>query len=363
MKYLDEFRSPAVARGLLRRIRELDCSARIMEVCGTHTTAISKFGLRSLLAPQVELISGPGCPVCVTSDADIDRVIAVARMPDVIIATFGDMMKVPGSEGSLADASAEGARVEVVYSPLEALEIAKNGGDKRVVFLGVGFETTAPAVASTLLQAADEGLDNFYLLSFHKLVPPALRALSLIPDFEIDGFILPGHVSTIIGSDAYAFLAEEFGIPCVITGFEPADILQAIYLLLRMRQEGPSVRVEYSRAVRPEGNLKALSVMERVFDRVPAAWRGLFEIPDSGLSLKEEHSSHDAGAWEVELPGPVADKGCRCGEVLCGKIKPAECPLFAKKCTPEDPVGPCMVSSEGTCASYYLYERPEDEIA
>jgi hydrogenase expression/formation protein HypD len=362
MKYLDEFRSPDTVKGLVRRIVELGESAKLMEVCGTHTMAISKFGLRPLLAPRIELVSGPGCPVCVTSDADIDRAIAIARSGDVILATFGDMMKVPGSEGSLADAAAQGARVEVVYSPLEALEIAHREGDRRVVFLGVGFETTAPAVAATILRADAEEVENFYLLSFHKLVPPALRALASVPDFEIDGFILPGHVSTIIGADAYSFLPSEFGIPCVITGFEPADILQAIYLLLRMQREGPSVGVEYSRAVRPEGNLKALSVMDRVFERTGAQWRGLFEVPDSGLALRSEYTRRDAGAWEVELPKPVGDRGCRCGEVLCGKIKPVDCTLFAKKCSPEDPVGPCMVSSEGTCASYYLYERREDGL-
>lgn len=363
MKYLDEFRSPDAVKGLVRRIKDLGESAKLMEVCGTHTMAISKFGLRSLLSPQVELVSGPGCPVCVTSDEDIDRAIALAGMPDVILATFGDMMKVPGSEGSLADAAARGASVEVVYSPLEALEIAHREGGKRVVFLGVGFETTAPAVAATLLRAAEEGAKNFFLLSFHKLVPPALRALASLPDFEIDGFILPGHVSTIIGAEAYSFLPSEFGIPCVITGFEPTDILQAIYLLLRMRKESPSVQVEYSRAVRPGGNPKALRVMDRVFERTDAQWRGLFEIPNSGLALKRGYGQHDAGAWEVELPQPVGDRGCRCGDVLCGKIKPGQCPLFAKKCTPEDPVGPCMVSSEGTCASYYLYERREDGLA
>ena len=363
MKYLDEFRSPDVVRSLVRRVNELGESAKLMEVCGTHTMAISKFGLRPLLAPQVELVSGPGCPVCVTSDADIDRAIALAGLPDVILATFGDMVKVPGSEGSLADAAARGARVEVVYSPLEALEIAHRSPDKRVVFLGVGFETTAPAVAATLMRAVEEGVENFHLLSLHKLVPPALRALASVPDFGIDGFILPGHVSTIIGAEAYSFLPSEFEIPCVITGFEPTDILQAIYLLLKMQQEGPSVQVEYSRAVRPEGNLKALSVMDRVFERTGAQWRGLFEVPESGLALKPEYGQHDAGAWEVELPGPVGDRGCRCGEVLCGKIKPEQCPLFAEKCTPEDPVGPCMVSSEGTCTSYYLYERREDGLA
>lgn len=360
MKYLDEFRSPGAVRALVDKIRELDGTCTFMEVCGTHTMAISRAGLRPLLEPGVDLVSGPGCPVCVTSDTDIDRAIAVARMPGVELATFGDMMKVPGTEGSLADAAARGARVKVVYSPLEALDLARANPRGDVVFLGVGFETTAPTVAATLLQAREGNLLNFFVLSLHKVVPPALRALVSLDDFRVDGFILPGHVSTIIGSDAYSFLVDEFKIPCVVTGFEPADILQAIYRLIKMRDEGPAVETEYSRVVRPGGNPKALEIMSRVFEPCDAEWRGLFKIPGSGLALKNEFRDFDAGAWELELPEPSRDSGCRCGEILCGRIKPPECPHFALTCTPDTPVGPCMVSSEGTCASYHLYCREEE---
>lgn len=360
MKYVDEFRSPEAVKSLIGKIKKLPGGATMMEVCGTHTMAISRAGLRPVLSGRVDLVSGPGCPVCVTSDEDIDRAIAVAQSPGVILATFGDMMKVPGSYGSLSDAVARGARVRVVYSPLEALEIARRESGHKVVFLGVGFETTAPAVAATVLQARNEHITNFYVLSFHKLVPPALRALAGLPDFNVDGLILPGHVSAIIGSEAYAFLPAEFGISCVITGFEAADILQAIYRLMRMREEGPSVEIEYARVVRPQGNRKALAVMEEVFVASPARWRGLLEIEGSGLALAEKYRDLDAGTWDVELPPHAPDRGCRCGEVLCGKIRPVECVLFAKKCTPDNPIGPCMVSTEGTCAFYYLYESPGD---
>lgn len=360
MKYLDEFRSTGAVNALVEKINGLSGGFRFMEVCGTHTMAISKAGLRPLLEPAVELVSGPGCPVCVTSDADIDRAIATARMPGVLLATFGDMMKVPGTECSLADATAEGASVKVVYSPLEALELARSDSRRDVVFLGVGFETTAPTVAATLVRARDEALTNFYVISFHKVVPPALRALVSLDDFSVDGFILPGHVSSIIGSDAYSFIPADYGVPCVITGFEAADILQAVYRLMRMRKEGAAVENEYSRAVRPGGNPKAIEVMSDVFEPADAEWRGLFVIPGSGLALRDEFRDFDAGTWEVELPEPVRDKGCRCGDVLCGRIRPTECPFFARTCTPDSPIGPCMVSSEGTCASYFIYCQ-EDE--
>jgi hydrogenase expression/formation protein HypD len=251
--------------------------------------------------------------------------------------------------------------VEVVYSPLEALRMAAERKDRKVVFLGVGFETTAPVVAATVLQAEEQGLSNFYLLSLHKLVPPALRALVEMEEFNIDGFILPGHVSSVLGSGAYSFLAEEYGIPCVVAGFEATDILQAIYGLMRMKEEAPAVLNEYSRAVRPEGNRKAQTVMERVFETADAEWRGLGMIPGSGLRLREEFKGRDAGAWEVEVPEAEEEKACRCGDVLCGRIKPPQCPLFARSCSPESPFGPCMVSTEGTCASYYLYDYREGD--
>jgi len=360
MRYLDEFRRKDLARAWLDAIRNLGVRARLMEVCGTHTMAISRNGLRPLLAPLVELVSGPGCPVCVTDDADIDRALAVARLPDVIMVTFGDMMRVPGSMGTLADAAARGARVQVAYSPMEALQAARREPNSRVVFLGVGFETTAPAVAAAFLAARKERLDNLFLLCLHKLVPPALRALAETEGLGVDGFLLPGHVSSVIGSEAYSFLPRDYGIPCVVAGFETLDILAAIYRLLRMQGERASLEVEYSRAVRPQGNRKAVETMYAVMRVCDAAWRGLGVIEGSGLALRDEWAEFDAGRWEVELPDSRPSRGCRCGDVLTGRMKPAGCPLFAVTCNPDHPVGPCMVSSEGTCASYYLYEGERD---
>lgn len=363
MKYIDEFRTPDLIRGQLEKIRSFPFDISIMEVCGTHTMAISRSGLRPLLAPGVELVSGPGCPVCVTAEEDIGRAASIAGLEGVTLATFGDMMRVPGPRGTLSEAASRGASVRVVYSPLEALRMAAEDENVKMVFLGVGFETTAPAVAASLLQAEERGIGNYYVFSLHKLVPPALRALLEMEGFSIDAFLLPGHVSAILGSRSYAFISREFGIPCVIAGFEAADILRSIFLLMKMKEEGPGVGIEYSRAVKPEGNLKARGVMERVFEPVDAGWRGLGTIPASGLALREEFRAHDAGLWEVETeaPEPARETGCRCGDILCGRIKPMHCPLFARACTPEDPVGPCMVSSEGTCASYYLYDFREGE--
>ena len=362
MRYLDEFRSPDLLRGQLEMIGEFPFAASFMEVCGTHTMAISRSGLRPLLSPRIDLVSGPGCPVCVTSQRDIDRAIAMAGMDGVVLATFGDMMRVPGSEGTLLEAASRGAAVKVVYSPLDALRMAEEKPGSKVVFLGVGFETTAPTVAAVLVRARERGVGNLYVLSLHKLVPPALRALVEMEDFSIDGFLLPGHVSAILGSQAYTFLAEEYSVPCVVAGFEAADILRAIYLLMKMKaDDDPAVDIEYSRAVRPEGNRKALEVMLRVFAPADADWRGIGVIPGSGLELREEFREHDAGAWPVRLPEVEMDTGCRCGDILCGKIKPTDCPLFASSCTPDDPYGPCMVSTEGTCASYYLYDYREEE--
>ncbi|MEW6554598.1 MAG: hydrogenase formation protein HypD [Actinomycetota bacterium] len=361
MRYIDEFRSPGLLRGQLEMIEEMGSNISIMEVCGTHTMAISRSGLRPLLAPRVELVSGPGCPVCVTAADDIARAIAFAGLEGVVLTTFGDMMRVPGPRGTLSEANSRGASVRVVYSPLEALRMAAESAHTRVVFLGVGFETTAPAVAASLVQARRKGIDNFFVLSLHKLVPPALRALLEMEGFSIDAFLLPGHVSAVLGSQAYSFLSEDYGIPSVIAGFEASDILRSIYVLMRMREEGAAVEIEYSRAVRPEGNRKAREVMESVFEPVDAEWRGLGTIPASGLALRDEFRDHDAGAWEVELPATARDTGCRCGDILCGRIKPMQCPLFARSCTPENAVGPCMVSTEGTCASYYLYDYREGE--
>lgn len=355
MKYSDEFKNPEAARRINAEIKSLGIKATYMEVCGTHTTAISKYALRPLLLPEIDLISGPGCPVCVTDDYDIDRAVAVSKMDDVILTTFGDMMKVPGSEGSLAGAVSRGARVEVVYSPLDAVDLAQREKGSRVVFLGVGFETTAPVVAATVLEAEKRHVSNFFVLSLHKLVPPALEALVSSEDLNIDGFILPGHVSAIIGSRVYDFLSERFGIPGVVAGFEANDILEAVYLLGKMKSGSPRIETEYSRVVKPEGNKKALEVMNTVFESCGARWRGLGEIPGSGLALRSKYSEFDAGLWEIEVPETRRRSACRCGDVLKGKIRPPECPLFAGECTPDDPVGPCMVSMEGSCASYFNY--------
>jgi hydrogenase expression/formation protein HypD len=356
MKYVDEYRATGFLRGQLEKVKAFPFGARFMEVCGTHTMAISRAGLRPLLGPRVELVSGPGCPVCVTSAYDIAHAIALAALPEVIVTTFGDMMRVPGPGGTLSQAASRGSSVKVVYSPLDALQLAGANPDKKVVFLGVGFETTAPAVAGTVMLARERNIRNFFLLSLHKLVPPALRALVEMEDFTIDGFILPGHVSAILGSRAYAFLPEDYRVPCVISGFEPADILQAIYELMAMMEQGPGLGIEYSRVVKPEGNRKALQVMNSVFEPADAEWRGLGVIPASGLKLRDGFRAFDAGAWEVEVREPERETACRCGDVLCGKIKPFDCQLFARSCTPEEPFGPCMVSTEGTCASYYLYD-------
>jgi hydrogenase expression/formation protein HypD len=361
MKYVDEFRSPDLLKGQLERINAFPFDASFMEVCGTHTMAISRSGLRPLLGSHVELVSGPGCPVCVTSERDVGWGAALAELDGVVLATFGDMMRVPGPKGTLSEAASRGAAVKVVYSPLDALRMAEEDEERKVVFLGVGFETTAPTVAAALIRAREKGVGNFYVLSLHKLVPPALKALVEMEDFSIDGFLLPGHVSAILGSNAYSFLAADYGIPCVVAGFEAADILRAIYLLMKMIEEGPGVDIEYSRAVRPEGNVKALEIMRRVFEPADAEWRGLGVIPGSGLVIREEFRDYDAGRWDVEVPEPAGESACRCGDILCGKIKPMQCPLFGVSCTPENPYGPCMVSTEGTCASYYLYDYREGE--
>jgi hydrogenase expression/formation protein HypD len=328
-----------------------------MEVCGTHTVAIFKHGIRQFLPEKVNLLSGPGCPVCVTPNADIDKAIALAQSAEVILATFGDMMKVPGSYSSLHQVKAAGADIRVVYSILDALKIAEDNPRKSVVFFGVGFETTAPTTASAILEAERQGIDNFFFLSVHKLIPPAMRALLDSDEVHIDGFICPGHVSTIIGSAPYEFIPREYGIPCVIAGFEPLDILQAIDMLLEhiIAQE-PQVDIQYRRAVRREGNPIALKYLSTVFAVTDTCWRGIGIIPDSGLKLAQQYQPFDAEqAFKIVTRPAKEAAGCRCGDILRGVSAPPECRLFAKVCTPEHPVGPCMVSTEGTCAAWYLY--------
>jgi len=345
---------------LLEKITGLaDQPMRLMEVCGTHTVSIFRSGIRSLLPDTVELISGPGCPVCVTPAGEIDRAIALAGQDGVILATFGDLMRVPGSESSLQGERALGAAIRVVLSPLDALQIAQDHPDRKVVFFAVGFETTSPAIAAAVQEAQRRGLGNFYLLSSQRVIPPAIRALLSGGKVQIDGFILPGHVSVIIGRAPYLLISEEFGLPGVITGFEPLDILEGVYMLLRQREEErTAIEIQYSRAVKAEGNQHALAILNAVFEPIDARWRGLGVIPASGLILREEFSAMDAArAFDLPLQDIEDPPGCLCGEVLQGIHRPPDCTLFGTRCTPEEPIGPCMVSSEGSCAAYYKYGR------
>ncbi len=359
MDYTRAFGDPELSKGLLAQMQEeLKEPFRFMEVCGTHTVAIFQSGLHTLLPKNMAHISGPGCPVCVTHESEVATFLMLAAMDKVIIATFGDLMRVPGPKGAnLKLAQAEGARVEVVYSPFDALVLAKDNPEHKVVFLGVGFETTAPTIAATIQMAREQGLDNFLVLCFHKLVPPALKGLLADPEAAVDGFILPGHVSTIIGLEPYQFLAKEYNVPAVITGFDPLDILKALLLMVRMVNEGKHEVVNgYKRAVADEGNPKARQVLYEVFQPCDALWRGIGEIPGSGLTFAPEYERFDAlkvlGVTPPEA-GPLP--GCKCGDVLKGKMRPDKCPLFKKACTPANPVGPCMVSTEGSCAAYYKY--------
>lgn len=360
MRYIDEFRDPGLARSLLARIGAHSTRpVRLMEFCGGHTHAIMRYGLRELLPATIELCSGPGCPVCVTANAELDRAIALARLPGMILATFGDMIRVPGSRESLQDAKADGADVRIVYSGLDALSMAHQHPTRPVVFLGVGFETTIPTVSATILEAEARELPNFSVLSMHKLTPPATRAILDAGEVALDGIIGPGHVTTIIGADAWAFLPTEYGIPVAIAGFEPLDILRAVASLVDMIEAGEAAVVNsYARSVTSRGNVTAREIMEQVFEVCPADWRGLGSVPASGLSIRPQFSHHDAGrAFEVD-PGPVREHpGCRCGDVLRGTVIPPECPLFDRACTPVHPIGPCMVSAEGACAAYYQFAR------
>ena len=331
---------------------------RIMEVCGTHTVAIFRAGLRQILPEEVELVSGPGCPVCVTADDYIDAAIAYAGMEDVIIATFGDMLKVPGTRSSLAEAQAAGADVRIVYSPLDALTIAAENPVKNVVFLAVGFETTAPTEAAAVLAAEAQGMRNFFLLSAQKLVPPVMRALLDSRETYVDGFLLPGHVAVVTGTEAFDFLARDYHIPGVVGGFRPLEILRAIQLLVR--QIGThAARIEnaYRTVVRRTGNPAARAAMERVYAPAAVRWRGLGEIPASGLTMREEYGAFDFARVRPLSVTAAGDgrHGCRCGDVLRGAIVPRDCALFGGVCVPEHAVGPCMVSVEGTCAAWYKY--------
>jgi hydrogenase expression/formation protein HypD len=362
MKFVDEYRSPEIATRLSREIIELagDRTFNLMEVCGGHTHTIYRHGLEDYLPENVQLVHGPGCPVCVIPMGRVDDAMHIAEQDDVILTSFGDMMRVPGGTSSFLDAKAAGADIRMVYSPLDALKVARTNPDQRVVFMAIGFETTSPSTAATVLRAAAEGLENFSIFCNHVRVNPAIKAILDSPDLRLDGFIGPGHVSTVIGCAPYEFIPRDYGRPIVVSGFEPLDILQSVYLLLRQLTEGRcEVENQYSRIVPWNGNTKALEVIDRTMEVRPTfEWRGLGFIEHSALRVRDEFAVHDAERV-FDVPGVrVADpSACQCGEVLKGVLKPWECKVFGTACTPETPIGTCMVSSEGACAAYYNFGR------
>jgi len=358
MKFVNEYRDPALAQKLLERIRRHSRKPiRLMEFCGGHTVAIFKHGLRQLLPPNIEMLSGPGCPVCVTASADLDRAIAMAQLPGVIITSFGDMVRVPGSRSSLQQAKAGGADVRIVYSAQDALAIARDNPARSVIFIGIGFETTAPTIAASILQAEQEKISNYYTLSLHKLCPPIMRAILDMGEVRLSGIICPGHVSSIIGAAPYEFIPAKYGIACAVSGFEPVDILLAIAMLVdQIEANTPKVEIAYRRGVKSEGNRPAIRLMETVFETTAADWRGIGMVPDSGLRLRPGYTRFDAAKRFPVDPGPAREPaGCICRGVLRGINTPTDCKLFRGTCTPEHPIGPCMVSAEGTCATYYSY--------
>ncbi|MDX2228235.1 MAG: hydrogenase formation protein HypD [Leptolyngbyaceae cyanobacterium bins.349] len=368
MKYVSEYRDPQKINGVLQEINRLgaqltvgqDRPIKLMEICGGHTHAIFKYGLEDLLPSTIEMIHGPGCPVCIMPKGRLDDAIAIAEQPEVIFTTFGDAMRVPGSQYSLLQARAKGADIRMVYSPLDALQIAKANPDRSVVFFAIGFETTAPSSALTVLQAESEGVTNFSLFCNHVLVVPALEALLSNPDLQLDGFIGPGHVSMVIGTAPYRVIAERYHKPLAVSGFEPLDLLQSIWLVLKQLAVGRcEVENQYARFVQPDGNAVGLDAMRRVFEvREVFEWRGLGDIPQSGLKMSPRYAQFDAEVKFILPQRQVADhKACACGEILKGVKKPWECKVFGTACTPEHPIGACMVSSEGACAAYYKYGR------
>ena len=364
MKYLAEYRDPKLARALLGRIRARASGPRvIMEVCGGQTHTLIRQGIDELLAGAVELIHGPGCPVCVTPVQQIDRALALAENPRVILASFGDMLRVPGSRGDLLKARARGGDVRIVYSPLDALDLARRNPDREVVFFAVGFETTAPANAMAVWRARELGVENFSLLVSHVTVPPAMRTILEASGNRVEAFLAAGHVCTVMGWAEYLPLALKYRVPIVVTGFEPLDLLEGILMAVEQLEEGRhEVENQYVRSVQKEGNRAARDLMERVFQVVDREWRGVGPIPGSGLGLKDEFRAFDAeeryslGPIQAREPGE-----CRAGEVLQGRLKPTDCPAFGARCTPECPLGAPMVSSEGACAAYYRYRRHRSE--
>jgi len=359
MQYIDEYRDKEKIISLSNRIRfESHKPMRIMEVCGGHTMAIQRFGIPTLLPDHIQLVSGPGCPVCVTDRAYIDKAIAYSRLPEVIIATYGDLIRVPGSTSTLDREKASGADIRIVYSILDALTLAKKNRKKKVVFLGIGFETTAPGSAAGIIKAQMAGLFNFYVLSAHKIMPPPMATL-IDQGVKIDGYIGPGHVSTVTGSSMFEFIPEKYKLGVVISGFEPLDILQSIYMLvLQHERNEPSVEIQYSRVVKPEGNPKALELLDEVFELRDDWWRGLGVLPLSGMGIRSKYEEFDAEKMiSVDVEPTREDKGCICGSILKGVANPSDCKLFGKVCTPSDPVGACMVSNEGACAAFFRYKK------
>jgi len=366
VKYVDEFRDPEKARFLLREIeqlvpdiaRKLDRPIYIMEVCGGHTHSIFRYGIETMLPNEIELIHGPGCPVCVLPMGRVDDCVALAEMPGVIFTTFGDAMRVPGSKKSLLQAKADGADVRMVYSPLDALQIARENPENEVVFFGLGFETTMPSTAMTILQAEAEGTKNFSLFCNHITIIPTVKAILDSPDLQLDGFLGPGHVSMVIGTTPYDFIAQHYKRPVVVAGFEPLDILQSIWMVIKQISEGRSeIENQYNRIVPNEGNDQALEAVASVFElREFFEWRGLGSIDHSGVKVRDTYAHYDAER-KFKVPDiKIADpKSCQCGEVLKGVIKPWDCKVFGKACTPETPLGALMVSSEGACAAYYQF--------
>jgi hydrogenase expression/formation protein HypD len=342
---------------LHKLMETIDRPLKLMEVCGTHTVEIFRHGIRGLIPRTITLLSGPGCPVCVTSIHDVDVAIAIAKRPEVVLVTFGDMMRVPGGKQSLIEARSEGADVRVMYSPMDALKLARTETERQVVFFATGFETTSPLIAATVYEAKRLGVRNFSIFSSHKLVPPALKALLDSPDVKVDGFIMPGHVSTIIGKQPYAVVAKQYHIPCVITGFEAGEIIEGILMIARqLAQQRSEVEIQYRNVVKAEGNPKALALLGRVFETMDAYWRGIGVIPGSGLKLRAEYAAFDAMArFDPQVSDEPEPELCSCGDILRGVKIPTECPLFGTGCTPDSPVGPCMVSTEGSCAAYFKY--------
>lgn len=359
MKYIDEYRDKKLVEKIQSQIKAISVKpVTFMEVCGGHTWAIQKFGIPSLLSDNIRLVSGPGCPVCVTSRSFIDHAIALCRLKEVVMTTYGDLMRVPGSTSSLSLEKSKGSDVRMVYSVLDALKIARENPAKKVVFLGIGFETTAPASAAGIINAEKENLKNFFVLSSHKIMPPAMGAL-IDEGVAINGYIAPGHVSVITGAKIYNGIPEKYGVGCVISGFEPVDILQSVYMLVRQVENNDcKVEIQYKRAVNYEGNIKAQHMMDDVFTLRDDWWRGLGTLPDSGLGISSKYSNYDAEKmFDVEVEPTREDKGCICGLILKGLKKPTDCKLFGKVCTTSNPVGACMVSHEGACNAYFRFNK------